>query len=212
VATRSQGLLDDELSIESASVSSTGTGNGGHDILALSEVISDFLSAVTELIGFGGANGIGTVIFRRAFLTFAGGLDSALSGLGDNLDRWQERALTTLSKGRALEVVRDPAWCKAVEKACPVRMRKAILDRHQATSGIARSMLQYERINTIINTPEKHPLTSMHQLAVTVGQSVDQLLGGESIGRAPAKLSEIDLGCVDLIDLFRVGSKDQSLH
>jgi hypothetical protein len=27
-----------------------------------------------------------------------------------------------------------------------------------------------------------------------------------------AKLSEIDLGCVDLIDLFRVGSKDQSLH
>ena len=28
----------------------------------------------------------------------------------------------------------------------------------------------------------------------------------------PAKLSEIDLGCVDLIDLFRVGSKDQSLH
>jgi hypothetical protein len=29
---------------------------------------------------------------------------------------------------------------------------------------------------------------------------------------AIAKLSEIDLGCVDLIDLFRVGSKDQSLH
>ena len=27
-----------------------------------------------------------------------------------------------------------------------------------------------------------------------------------------ANLSEIDLGCVDLIDLFRVGSKDQSLH
>jgi hypothetical protein len=29
---------------------------------------------------------------------------------------------------------------------------------------------------------------------------------------ATAKLSELDLGCVDLIDLFRVGSKDQSLH
>ena len=39
----------------------------------------------------GGANGIGTVIFRRAFLTFSGGLDSALSGLGENLDMWLER-------------------------------------------------------------------------------------------------------------------------
>ena len=65
MATRSQGPLDDELSVDSASVSSTGTGNGRLDDLALIEVIIDFLSSITDLIGMGGANGIGTVIFRR---------------------------------------------------------------------------------------------------------------------------------------------------
>ena len=37
-------------------------------------------------------------------------------------------------------------------------------------------------------------------------------LSSVAIAAIFAKLSEIDLGCVDLIDLFRVGSKDQSLH
>ena len=90
VATRSQGPLDDELSVDSASVSSNGTGNGRLDDLALIEVIIDFLSSITDIIGMGGANGIGTVIFRRAFLTFSGGLDSALSGLGENLVSFRE--------------------------------------------------------------------------------------------------------------------------
>ena len=71
--------------------------------------------------------------------------------------------LTTLSKGRRQEVARSLEWCEAVEKVCPVSMKKAILDRHQATSGIARSMLQFERMNTIITTAEKYPLTSLHR-------------------------------------------------
>jgi hypothetical protein len=54
-------------------------------------------------------------------------------------------------------------------------------------------MLQFERIKAMIDTPQSDPLTSMHQLAVKVSQSVDQLLGTESIGRASDNDAELHI-------------------
>ena len=52
----------------------------------------------------------------------------------------------------------------------------------------------------------------MKSLAAGVSIAFLSGMNSSTIRSIYAKLSEIDLGCVDLIDLFRVGSKDQSLH